>query len=88
MKIGEASTRFNQLEAALDATQLGKQNAETEAALAKEKFEALKSDVKRIEAMVRLNFVTCAVYESEGSSYPYFMLINCLCARKKRINAM
>ncbi|KAF2573906.1 hypothetical protein F2Q70_00003664 [Brassica cretica] len=52
MKIGEASTRFNQLEAALDATQLGKQNAETEAALAKEKFEALKSDVKRIEAML------------------------------------
>lgn len=54
MKIGEASTRFNQLEAALDATQLGKQNAETEAALAKEKFEALKSDVKRIEAMLAL----------------------------------
>lgn len=54
MKIGEASTRFNQLEAALDATQLGKQNAETEAALAKEKFVALKSDVKRIEAMLAL----------------------------------
>lgn len=57
MKIGEASTRFNHLEAALDATQLSKQNAETEAALAKEKFEALKSDVKRIEIMVRLNLV-------------------------------
>ncbi|KAJ0236930.1 Mitotic spindle checkpoint protein MAD1 [Hirschfeldia incana] len=54
MKIGEASTRFNQLEAALDATQLGKQNAETEAALAKEKLEALKSDVKRIEVMLAL----------------------------------
>lgn len=54
MKIGEASTHFNQLEAALDATQLGKQNAETEAALAKEKFEALKSDVKRIEVMLAL----------------------------------
>lgn len=54
MKIGEASTRFNQLEAALDATQLGKQNAEIEAALAKEKFVALKSDVKRIEAMLAL----------------------------------
>ncbi|KAF8095635.1 hypothetical protein N665_0328s0014 [Sinapis alba] len=54
MKIGEASTRFNHLEAALDATQLSKQNAETEAALAKEKFEALKSDVKRIEIMLAL----------------------------------
>ncbi|CAH8355932.1 unnamed protein product [Eruca vesicaria subsp. sativa] len=54
MKIGEASTRFNQLEVALDAAQLGKQNAETEAALAKEKSEALKSDVKRIEVMLAL----------------------------------
>ncbi|ESQ43676.1 hypothetical protein EUTSA_v10012797mg [Eutrema salsugineum] len=54
MKIGEASTRFNQLGAALDATQLDRQNAETEAALAKEKYEALKSDVKRIEAMLSL----------------------------------
>uniref|UniRef100_A0A1J3CZL1 Mitotic spindle checkpoint protein MAD1 n=1 Tax=Noccaea caerulescens TaxID=107243 RepID=A0A1J3CZL1_NOCCA len=54
MKIGEASTRFNQLEAALDATQLERQNAETEAASAKEKCEALKSDVKRIEVMLSL----------------------------------
>lgn len=61
MKIGEASTRFKQLEVTLDATQLSRQNAENEAALAKEKSEALKSDVKRIEVMVRLNFVAFAV---------------------------
>lgn len=61
MKIGEASTRCKQLEVALDATQLDKQNAETEAALAKEKSEALKTDVKRIEVMVRLKIVACAV---------------------------
>ncbi|VVB15495.1 unnamed protein product [Arabis nemorensis] len=54
VKIGEASTRSKQLEVALDATQLGRQNAETEAALAKEKSEALKSDVKRIEVMLSL----------------------------------
>ncbi|KAL1198564.1 Mitotic spindle checkpoint protein MAD1 [Cardamine amara subsp. amara] len=54
VKIGEASTHCKQLEVALDATQLGKQNAETEAALAKEKFEALKTDVKRIEVMLSL----------------------------------
>lgn len=60
IKIGEASTRSKQLEVALDATQLGRQNAETEAALAKEKSEALKSDVKRIEVMVRLNLVAFA----------------------------
>ncbi|XP_010442462.1 PREDICTED: mitotic spindle checkpoint protein MAD1-like isoform X1 [Camelina sativa] len=54
LKIGEASTRFKQLEVALEATQLGRQNAETEAALAKEKSEALKTDVKRIEVMLSL----------------------------------
>ncbi|CAN8253559.1 unnamed protein product [Cochlearia groenlandica] len=54
MKIGEASTRFKQLEVALDATQLSKQNAETEAALAREKSEALKSDLKRIEVLLSM----------------------------------
>ncbi|EOA12975.1 hypothetical protein CARUB_v10025964mg [Capsella rubella] len=54
MKIGEASTRFKQLEVALEAAQLGRQNAETEAASAKEKSEALKTDVKRIEVMLSL----------------------------------
>lgn len=61
MKIGEASTRLKQLEVALEATQLGRQNAEIEAALAKEKSDALKTDVKRIEVMVRLKIVACAV---------------------------
>ncbi|KAG7533624.1 Spindle assembly checkpoint component Mad1 [Arabidopsis thaliana x Arabidopsis arenosa] len=54
MKIGEASTRIKQLEETLEATQLGRQNAVTEAALAKEKSEALKTDVKRIEVMLTL----------------------------------
>ncbi|KFK26618.1 hypothetical protein AALP_AA8G272100 [Arabis alpina] len=53
-KIGEVSTRCKQLEVALDATQRGRQNAETEAALAKEKSEAIKSDVRRIEVMLSL----------------------------------
>lgn len=61
MKIAEASTRLKQLEEALEATQLGRQNAETEAALAKEKSEALKTDVKRIEVLVRLKIVSCSL---------------------------
>ncbi|XP_010529945.1 PREDICTED: mitotic spindle checkpoint protein MAD1 [Tarenaya hassleriana] len=54
LKIGEANARVKQLEVALDAAQLSRQNAETEAALAKEKSEALKSDVKRIEVMLSM----------------------------------
>lgn len=61
MKIGEASTRIKHLEETLEATQLGRQNAVTEAALAKEKSEALKTDVKRTEVMVRLKIVVCAI---------------------------
>lgn len=52
MKVGEANARLKQLEVALDAAQSGKQNAETEAALTKEKAEASKSEAKRIELMV------------------------------------
>ncbi|KAJ6934883.1 hypothetical protein NC651_009774 [Populus alba x Populus x berolinensis] len=52
MKAGEANAHFKQVEVALETAQLGKQNAETEAALAKEKAEqALKLEVKQIELM-------------------------------------
>jgi mitotic spindle assembly checkpoint protein MAD1 len=43
---------LKQLEVALDAAEIGKQNAETETVLAKEKAEVLKSEIKRIESMV------------------------------------
>lgn len=55
MKLGEANAQLKQMEVALDAAQLGKQNAETEAALAKEKAEVSESEVKRIESMVNVN---------------------------------
>ena len=59
MKAGEANTHFKQMEVALETAQLGKQNAETEAALAKEKAEALKLEVKQIELMVSISLGTC-----------------------------
>ncbi|OAY40060.2 hypothetical protein MANES_10G106700v8 [Manihot esculenta] len=52
MKVGEANARLKQIEVALDAAQLGKQNAEAEAALAKEKAESLKLEVNRIQLML------------------------------------
>ncbi|XP_045817627.1 mitotic spindle checkpoint protein MAD1-like isoform X1 [Trifolium pratense] len=51
-KEGEGTARLKQLEVALDAAETGKQNAETEAVLAKEKAEVLKSEIKRIELML------------------------------------
>ncbi|GAU44668.1 hypothetical protein TSUD_204480, partial [Trifolium subterraneum] len=51
-KEGEGTARLKQLEVALDAAEIGKQNAETEALLAKEKAEVLKSEIKRIELML------------------------------------
>lgn len=51
-KEGEITARLKQLEVALDATEIGKQNAEAEAALAVEKAEVLKSEIKQIELMV------------------------------------
>ncbi|KAI5414351.1 mitotic spindle checkpoint protein MAD1 [Lathyrus oleraceus] len=48
-KEGEGTSRLKQLEVALDAAEIGKQNAETEAVLAKEKAEVLKSEIKQIE---------------------------------------
>jgi mitotic spindle assembly checkpoint protein MAD1 len=55
MKVGDANACLKQLEVALDAAQSGKQNAETEVALAKEKAEVSKSEVKRIELMVSVS---------------------------------
>lgn len=52
MKVGEANARLKQLEVAFDSAQIDKQNAETEAALAKERAEISKSEVKQIELMV------------------------------------
>ncbi|KAK2413006.1 coiled-coil domain-containing protein mad1 [Trifolium repens] len=51
-KEGEGTARLKQLEVALDAAEIGKQNAETETVLAKEKAEVLKSEIKRIESML------------------------------------
>ncbi|XWS11565.1 hypothetical protein CRYUN_Cryun37aG0008900 [Craigia yunnanensis] len=51
IKIGEANAHLKQIEVRLDAAQLAKQNAEADAALAKEKEEVLKSEVKRFELM-------------------------------------
>lgn len=52
MKVGDANACLKQLEVALDAALSEKQNAETEAALVKEKAAVSKSEVKRIELMV------------------------------------
>ncbi|KDP42511.1 hypothetical protein JCGZ_00308 [Jatropha curcas] len=52
MKVGEANGRLKQMEVALDAAQLGKQIAETEVALSKEKAESLKLELNRIEMML------------------------------------
>ncbi|QCD79712.1 mitotic spindle assembly checkpoint protein MAD1 [Vigna unguiculata] len=51
-KEGEITARLKQMEVALDAIEIGKKNAEAEAALAKEKAEVLISEIKRIELML------------------------------------
>ncbi|MED6151017.1 coiled-coil domain-containing protein mad1 [Stylosanthes scabra] len=48
-KESEKTAHLKQLQVALDAAEIGKQSAESEAALAKEKAEALKSEIKQIE---------------------------------------
>uniref|UniRef100_A0A7N0ZWV9 Mitotic spindle checkpoint protein MAD1 n=1 Tax=Kalanchoe fedtschenkoi TaxID=63787 RepID=A0A7N0ZWV9_KALFE len=54
LKAGEANTLLKQREVSLDAAELGKQNAEIESALAKEKLQASLSEVKRIETMLSM----------------------------------
>ncbi|OVA05803.1 Spindle assembly checkpoint component Mad1 [Macleaya cordata] len=51
-KVGEVSARLKQMEVALEVAELGKQHAESEAALAKEKAEESISEVKRLELML------------------------------------
>lgn len=55
MKVGEMSANLKQLEVALEVAELGKQSAETEATLAKEKAEKLMLEVKQLESMVSFN---------------------------------
>lgn len=52
MKAGEISARLKQTEMALLSAEQGKQEAESEAALAQERAELSKLEVKRIELMV------------------------------------
>ncbi|CAN6543370.1 unnamed protein product [Malus baccata var. baccata] len=54
MKVGEANAHLKQLEVALDAAKIDKQNAEVEATLAKEKVDVSKSEVKQIELMLSM----------------------------------
>ncbi|KAH1143066.1 hypothetical protein GYH30_033665 [Glycine max] len=54
-KEGEITTHLKQMEVALDAAEIGKQNAEAEAELAKDKAEVLKSEIKGIELMGHSN---------------------------------
>lgn len=56
MKIGEINAQLKQMEVSLDAAQLSKQKAETEATVAKEKAEVSELEVKRMEltVMIRL----------------------------------
>ncbi|XP_020230705.1 mitotic spindle checkpoint protein MAD1 [Cajanus cajan] len=51
-KEGEITARLKQLEVALDAAEIGKQNAEAEVVMAKEKAGVLKSEIKQIELML------------------------------------
>lgn len=70
MKVGETNVRLKQLEVALDAAQIDKQNAETEASLAKEKVEISKSEVKQIELMV---IIHSRVHCKQKGSYIMWM---------------
>lgn len=52
LKIGEINMHLKELEVALDLSELGRQEAEKEAALAKEKAENSLLEVKRVEQML------------------------------------
>ncbi|XP_021720507.1 mitotic spindle checkpoint protein MAD1-like [Chenopodium quinoa] len=49
-KLGEANTRLKQLEVALEGAELDKKNVESETALAKEKEESLKLEIKELKS--------------------------------------
>ncbi|PIA47058.1 hypothetical protein AQUCO_01400040v1 [Aquilegia coerulea] len=52
MKIGEVTAQLKEIEVVLEATERGKQHAESEAKLAKEKAEQSMSEVKRLELLL------------------------------------
>ncbi|KAK9095784.1 hypothetical protein Sjap_021281 [Stephania japonica] len=52
MKVGEVSAQLKQMEVSLEATEHGKQRAETELAMAKEKAKESLSDVMRLEQIL------------------------------------
>lgn len=52
LKVGEAQAQLKQIEVALDAAEVDKQNAVAEARLAKEAAEMSKSEIKRIELVL------------------------------------
>ena len=59
MKVGEINARVKELEVALELSELSRQHAETESALAKQKAENSLLEIKRLEQMVNimLNFL-------------------------------
>lgn len=56
--MGEVNARLKQLEVALDAAEIDKQKAESEATLVKEKIEALQLEVKQNGLLVSFCSVT------------------------------
>lgn len=64
MKMGEMSANLKQLQVALEVAELGKQNAETEARLAKEKADKLMLEVKQLESVVSFKKFSVIFYLS------------------------
>lgn len=60
-KLGEANACLKQLEVALESAVLDKKNAESETALAKEKEQSLKLEIKELEAKVGIS-ITAIVF--------------------------
>ncbi|KAK6159679.1 hypothetical protein DH2020_003060 [Rehmannia glutinosa] len=54
MKASEAQVCMKEIQASLDSAVLDKQNAETEASMAKDKAESYKAEIKRLELMLGL----------------------------------
>lgn len=52
MRAGEAQANMKENQVALDTAVIDKQNGETEVAMAKEKAESYKAEIKRLEFMV------------------------------------
>ncbi|PIA47060.1 hypothetical protein AQUCO_01400040v1 [Aquilegia coerulea] len=69
MKIGEVTAQLKEIEVVLEATERGKQHAESEAKLAKEKAEQSMSEVKRLELLDLENALAkkeCSITELES----------------------